>query len=219
VVGRLGLEDKRLTDEFGVRSDKRLQGASAGLTFESRDALWGGGFTGGSVGLHIGRLKESAYADPSTIGSFGKATLQLSRLQSLSPRFAVFVGVGGQLSNHNLDSAEKMTLGGAKGVRAYPAAEAASDEAVMLNAELRYFVNAQWSTFAFHDAAKGHVQKSPYTLSGNTRILHASGLGLQYTNPQLLTLKATFGVRGAAPVVSDTDNGRSLFLLQLQHAF
>ena len=219
LVGRLALEDKRLSDEFGVRTDKHLQVASLNFSFESRDSLGGGGFNGGVVGFQYGHLKDGAGVDPSTVGSFGKVNFQVTRLQALSRRVALFVGAGGQLASQNLDNAEKFTLGGDKGVRGYPSAEAASDMGALLNAELRLWVNPQWSTFVFHDAARGRLRKSPTGGGVNSRILHASGIGVQYTNPDLLTLKATLGMRGDESVLSDTDNSRTLLLVQVQHAF
>jgi hemolysin activation/secretion protein len=222
LVGRVGLENKRLDDEFnGLNSEKRLQVATAGITFESRDTLGGGGFNGGSLGVQLGRLKDGPNIDVYTLGKFAKGSFQVTRLQAVTRKVSAFVGLSGQVASRNLDNAEKLTLGGARGVRAYPAAEGASDIGGLINAELRYWVNPQWTTYVFHDAARGKVRKTPTpTTSGsNTRNLHASGLGVQYTNPELLTVKATLGVRGDAPVLSDTDNSRTLLLVQVQHAF
>jgi len=222
VIGRVGIEDKRLEDEFsGLDTQKHLRAVTANLSFESRDGLAGGGFNGGSLGLAVGRLADGPNIDASTVGNYSKLNFQFTRLQAVTRKVSTFVGVAGQLASGNLDNAEKLTLGGAKGVRAYPTAEAASDMGAILNAELRYWVNPQWTTYVFHDMARGRLQKSP-TGAGtgsNSRTLHATGVGVQYTNPELLTLKATLGVRGDAPVLSDTDNGRTLLLVQVQHAF
>jgi len=222
LIGRLGLEDKRLEDEFsGLSTEKHLRAVTANLSFESRDGLGGGGFNGGSLGLAFGRLADAPDIDASTVGNYSKLNVQLTRLQAVTRKLSTFVGVAGQWASGNLDNAEKLTLGGAKGVRAYPTAEAASDLGAILNAELRYWVNPQWTTFVFHDMARGRLQKSPSPTStgGNSRTLHATGIGVQYTNPELLTLKATLGVRGDAPVLADTDSGRTLLLVQVQHAF
>lgn len=227
VVGRVTGEYKRLHDEFFVEaSDKTITGATAQVSFEARDGWGRGGYSGGFAGLMLGRLRNEATnpasIDTTALGGFVKATGQLTRLQSLSQQFSLYAGLAGQWANQNLDNAEKMTLGGSRGVRSYPAAEAPSDLGAILNTELRWWVNPQWSTFAFYDLGHGKARKEPGSSpEDNTRTLHGAGLGVQYSNPELFTLKATLGVRGKSePVLSDTDDtGRSLLLVQIQHSF
>lgn len=225
VIARAAIEHKTLHDEFFVEaSDKRITAGSLQVSFESRDRWGGGGYNGGNAGIMIGRLRSAstspAGVDTTALGGFTKATLQVSRLQALTPRFSLFAGVAGQWASQNLDNAEKLTLGGARGVRAYPAAEGASDQGAILNAELRWWMNPHWSSFAFYDAAHGRLRRDADLPGDNTRTLHGAGLGLQYAHPDRFTLKATLGVRGSEPVLSDADaSGRSLLLVQLQHSF
>jgi len=227
VVGRLSAEHKTLNDEFFVESSKkRITAATAQVSVESRDALWGGGYNGGFAGVSFGRLRSEATSaasvDTTALGGYTKVTGQITRLQSLRQKFSLYAGLAGQWASQNLDNAEKMTLGGARGVRSYPAAEAPSDLGVIFNGEVRWWVNPQWSTFLFHDVGHGRARKEPgASIDDNTRTLHGTGLGLQYTNAELFTLKATLGVRGKSePVLSDTDDtGRSLLLVQIQHSF
>ncbi|CAN7295623.1 ShlB/FhaC/HecB family hemolysin secretion/activation protein [Rhizobacter sp. LjRoot28] len=225
VIARVALEHKTLHDEFFVEaSDKRITAGTVQVSFESRDRWGGGGYNGGNAGVMLGRLRSAsthpAGVDTSALGAFAKASLQLTRLQALTPRFSFFAGVAGQWASQNLDNAEKLTLGGARGVRAYPAAEGASDQGAIVNTELRWWIDPHWSSFAFYDAAHGRLRRAPDGPGDNTRTLHGAGLGVQYSNPELFTLKATLGVRGSEPVLSDSDaNGRSLLLVQLQHSF
>ena len=217
LVSRLAFEDKHLTDEFsGSSTQKQLQALTLGLAFEARDRWLGGGFSGGSLGVQSGQLKSS------TEGRFSKVSLQLTRLQALTKTLSLFGGVTAQWADQNLDSSEKFTLGGPKGVRAYPAAETPADQAAVLSAELRWWMAPQWSSFVFYDAGHGTLVRrpDPLTTTSNTRNLHGAGLGLQYTNPSWVTVKATVGVRGQAPVQSDTtDQARTRLMLQLLHTF
>ena len=223
VITRVSVEHKTLRDEFFTESsDKKITAGTAQVSFESRDGFWGGGFNGGNAGIMVGRLRNQATSgvDTTALGGFSKLTAQATRLQRLTERFSLFAGVAGQWASQNLDNAEKLTLGGARGVRGYPAAEGASDQGAIFNTELRWWLNPQWSSFVFYDAAHGKLRRSPDGIDDNTRTLHAAGLGVQFTNPELFTLKATLGVRGHDPVLSDTDSsGRSLLLVQLQHSF
>jgi hemolysin activation/secretion protein len=237
LVGRVALTSKKLVDEFGTTTEKKVRGGEFGLSFENRDAFAGGGFTGGNVSLQFGKLDiesddyrnyDATLGDRATQGSFRKLGVQVNRLQAIVPRVSLFVGVVGQLASKNLDNAEKMTLGGARGVRAYPSAEGSSDEAVVLNTELRLWIDPQWTGFLFHDAGHGKRFKRPddtppatptAPVPRNTLNLHGWGLGVQYTNPELFTLKAAIARRGDEPVTSEADDKRTRFLVELQHAF
>ncbi|MEO8153267.1 MAG: ShlB/FhaC/HecB family hemolysin secretion/activation protein [Rhizobacter sp.] len=222
LVGRLGLVNKKLTDETidVPASNKRIRAAELTFSFESRSSWGGGGYNGGSAGIELGKLTyDSTPADTTTPGNFTKLSLQLTRLQALTRTLSLFVGGAGQWSSKNLDNAEKFTLGGDKGVRAYPAAEGSSDEGVLLNAELRYWINTQWSSFGFYDVGHGRLRKTPDAITGeNTRTLHGFGLGVQYTNAEVMVLKASIAWRGKDPVTSESDSRKRL-LLQVSHSF
>lgn len=229
LVGRVALTSKKLVDEFGDTTEKKVRGGEFGLSFENRDAFAGGGFTGGNVSLQFGKLDiesdvyrnyDAGLGDRATQGSFRKLGVQVNRLQAIVPRVSLFVGLVGQFASKNLDNAEKMTLGGARGVRAYPSAEGSSDEAAVLNTELRLWIDPQWTGFVFYDAGHGKRFKRPDDDGRpNTLNLHGSGLGVQYTNPELFTLKAAVARRGDEPVTSEADDKRTRFLVELQHAF
>jgi len=228
LVGRFVLTSKKLVDEFGDTTEKKIRGGEFSLSGENRDAFAGGGFTGGSLSLQFGKLDiesesyrdyDAGLGDGATQGSFRKLGVQVNRLQAVVPKVSLFIGLVGQLASKNLDNAEKMTLGGARGVRAYPSAEGSSDEAVVLNTELRLWIDPQWTGFVFHDAGHGKRFKRPTGGGANTLNLHGSGLGVQYTNPELFTLKAAVARRGDEPVTSEADDKRTRFLVELQHAF
>lgn len=221
VVGRMSLVNKKLSDDVAdvISSEKTIRAAEFTVSYESRSTWGGGGFNGGTVGLQLGKLSEGA-ADTTTVGNFAKLSLQATRLQALTRTFSLFVGLAGQWANKNLDNAEKFTLGGDKGVRAYPAAEGSSDLGALINTELRYWVNPQWSSYAFYDVGHGRLRKTPDALTGdNTRTIHGFGLGVQYTNPEVFTLKASLGIRGSEAVQSEEDNPKARLLVQIQRSF
>jgi hemolysin activation/secretion protein len=222
LVGRLGLVNKKLTDEIAstATAEKTIRAAELTLAFESRSTWRGGGYNGGSVGLQFGKLSDEVGADTTTLGNFTKLSLQVTRLQAVTRTVSLFVGVAGQWANKNLDNAEKFTLGGDKGVRAYPAAEGSSDLGALINTELRYWVNPQWSSYVFYDWGHGRLRKTPDALTGdNTRTLHGYGLGVQYTNPEIFTLKASVGIRGKEEVLTESESPKARLLVQLQHSF
>lgn len=222
LVTRVAVQHKKLEDNIAdvVASDKSITALDTSLAFESRDAFGGGGFNGGSLGVMAGRLKYDSTAPAGAPhGSFAKLSLQASRLQALGRGFSLLAGLAGQWTDKTLDNAERFTLGGDKGVRAYPVAEGSSDLGAIVNLELRHWFNATWSGYTFYDWGHGR-DKSQDALTGSTRrTLHGYGLGVQFTHPDLFTLKASLGVRGNEPVRSEPDNPKARLLVQVQRSF
>ncbi|MFT3858173.1 MAG: ShlB/FhaC/HecB family hemolysin secretion/activation protein [Aquabacterium sp.] len=239
LMARIGADQKNLRDEYGSdeavlaglgRQDKRIHSVSAALNFESRDAWLGGGFNGASAVMRWGQLHFNSGADREDDaadgiygkgGRFTKVELQLSRLQAIVPGVSLFASVSQQLASRNLDPAEKMTLGGPRGVRAYPTAEGASDEGTVLNTELRYWINPSWTVFALYDWAKGYRSRKVDAIndSSNEIYLRGAGLGVAASYPGIGSLKATVAWRGPRPVESDAGNDKVRLFLQAQHAF
>lgn len=234
LMARIGVESKNLTDELGafeLREDKRILASTAGLNYESRDTAFGGGFNGASVNFHWGHLRFKTQADAiadaergedfSTAGHFGRVELQYSRLQNLVKGTALYVSASQQLASRNLDSAEKMTLGGPRGVRAYPTAEGAADEATLLNSELRFWLNPNWTVFGLYDWARGRRIRdvAPGDDIGNDVYLHGAGLGLVASYPAWATVKATVAWRGKQPAQTDSGNSKVRLYVQAQHTF
>ena len=88
-------------------------------------------------------------------GKFQKFNLELSRTQNLSNGFSLFGRYSKQTANKNLDSSERMSLGGVAGVRAYAASEGYGDEGWLTQLEVRYTEGAA-TTYAFYDY--GHIK-------------------------------------------------------------
>lgn len=233
LMARVGAESKNLTDQLGaaeLRGDKRILAGTAGLNYESRDAFLGGGFNGASANLHWGHLKfkteadaqfDSTLGDYGTAGRFGRVELQYSRLQNLVKGTSLYVSASQQLASRNLDAAEKMTLGGPRGVRAYPTAEGASDEASLVNSELRFWLNRNWTVFALYDWAKGRRTRdvAQGEEAGNDVFLHGAGMGLVASYPDWATVKATVAWRGKQAAETDSGNSKVRLFVQAQHAF
>lgn len=231
LVLRLGLEHKRLQDRFDavdVRTDKHADNLLATLSLEQRDGWRGGGFTGASAALVAGRLVIDTAADRAsdealgrrgTGGGFVKLTLQGSRLQALAPGWSLFGAGTLQWASRNLDSAEKLALGGAQAVRAYPAGEAAADAGLLLSAELRRAVGKHWSVFGLIDHGRARLQMRPLEGAENTRSLSGVGVGAFFSDPEWFTLRASLALRGGEVPASEPDAGRARLFFQLQKSF
>jgi hemolysin activation/secretion protein len=158
--------------------DHKLDSFALSLDGNRFDGLWGGGNMSGSVIVTHGQLDLSgneldAQADSLTAqsaGSFTKLNLNLSRLQSLGndSDWSLYAGLAMQLANNNLDSSEKMLLGGPTGLRSYPVGEASGDEGAMGTLEFRRFLeagipNGKLQALVFLDAGQIKLHQSPWS--------------------------------------------------------
>jgi len=186
-------ESRRLENRaLGVESDlRRLDVGTLGLWGDRADSLGGGGLTQWSLALVSGRLDLSAnaadlerdQAGPQRQGSFSKLTWTLARRQAVARRLEAVVQASGQWASKNLDSGEKLSLGGPGGVRAYPSLEASGDAGAVLNAELQLRPREGWRVGVFYDHGWVQLQRKPWPgwNSGNSALpnhFHLRGAGL-----------------------------------------
>ena len=197
LIAQLSYEDKSLVDRIGDTFQKRLISAwKAGVVGDFRDGVLGGGLNAYSLTYTLGNLGiEPAAAaiadiDPTsgrnTVGNFRKWNLDGRRLQRITENTSFLVAGSAQKGSKNLASAEKFSLGGPNGVRAYPVGEATADTAVLLTAELRYIVprfkvfNGDFTVSAFYDYGEARINENPILPadSENSRVLSGYGFGL-----------------------------------------
>ena len=231
---RLSADDKRLTDElraFDASARKKVRDVGVGWTWERRDEWGGGGYWSsagtayrGSLNIHAADVlarDQSAFGHR-TDGSYSKLSFQISRLQAVLPRHSLYLSVGGQRASNNLDASEKLALGGARAVRAYPSGEALVDQGLIGTAEWRWSFNEEITPFLFYDAARGRLFRTPLPQeSDNTRSLRGYGVGLLWARANNFSINATLALRDGTPRAR-TDGGGSgnvRLYVQLQKAF
>ncbi|WP_032092880.1 ShlB/FhaC/HecB family hemolysin secretion/activation protein [Necropsobacter rosorum] len=117
--------------------------------------------------------------------SFTLFNYQLSHEQFLPYSLAVNINAMGQWTDKNLDSSQKLLLGGLHAVRGYKAGAASVDEGHIVQAELKHYVPVFEQSILtgslFYDYATGKYYKSTRTLSKNTDnhvTLQSLGAGL-----------------------------------------
>lgn len=216
LFGKLGWQEKWLEDRLraiGVSSDKRIHSLNLGLAYEARDGLLGGGYTSASLTLFLGELelehaaqRAQDRAGPRTQGHFGRLNYALSRLNAVRGKLNLFVGVTGQLADKNLDSAEKIALGGPRAVRAYSPSEATVDEGHVANLELRYSVLPELSLQGFYDVGWGRVNHDRFVAGEDNDVtLRGYGLGAFWGGPQGITLRTSMAWRTSGRGTADPD--------------
>jgi hemolysin activation/secretion protein len=192
LFARLTLEGKQLRDQVGAvdqASNKRMHNLGLGFVYEARDSVLGGGYLSAGLTGYVGDLDIRSAADLEldqgalgrrTSGRYARASYTLSRLQSLTPIFSAYFALAGQWANKNLDSADKIAVGGPRAVRAFSSAAGIGDEAQIVNAELRWSVNPNASLSAFYDIGRVRIDHRPAPGEPNQRTLSGYGLGLYW---------------------------------------
>ena len=187
------LEDEQL----GVASEKTLRSVTLDLVNGYwRDDLLGGSANSYRLSWTHGELSmDSPYAVASdfygTEGRYHKVNLAVLRQQRLSPRFTLNMNFRGQLADGNLDSVEKMSLGGAYGIRAFPQGEASGDEGWLASTELRYALSSQWQLGAFLEAGEITYNKDPLAIGDRHRNLKGAGVSAYWQPHHQWQISAT----------------------------
>lgn len=212
LYGLLDFDAKTFKDKVGVPpsvSDRFAEVLLAGLSGDHTDTLWGGGRTSyaayasfGELDIRTAAVRAVDAVTARTNGSYQKLTFEAARLQALNGPLSLYGEARGQLASKNLDSSEKMELGGAYGVRAYPEGEAYGDEGYLLTAEARLNLahlseatHGQLTAVAFVDHGAVTINKSPWAPGVNRRNLSAAGVGLTWVDPRDLMVKVSYAFK------------------------
>ena len=193
----LSLTHKKLLDQTsaGVSADKTVDVARLALNFD--DGKPGQNVNFGNISLTRGNLNLSGNRtdlamDSQTAnrhGDFVKIEYSLGRLQRLSEKNYLNVVINGQVAFDNLDSSEKMSLGGPTGVRAYPSGEGMGDTAAVLRTEFRHNFSDKWQGIIFYDHGATTLNNRIWTNwnSANENLVNSyqlkgGGIGLNLIN-------------------------------------
>ena len=194
-----------------------------GLSGNFADTWLGGGASAFSLTHYRGHLDltdaaslATDAATAQTDGHFTKTVLTWQRQQAVAQNLNLNLSFTGQLAGKNLDSSEKLYLGGADGVRAYPQGKGGGDQGYKLTGELRWRLPGA-STGAntlylntFYDYGQVTVNKKTYTTDDNRRSLAAAGLGLLWVQGSDFAVRLDYAWKvGHEATTADTDkNGR-----------
>ncbi len=211
-------------DSTSTRESKSSESLPIALQFDYRDSAGGGGITYGSVGWTPGKLSLDAALTGldanNTRGSFDKFNLDVVRLQSLPGAFSLMGRISIQTASKNLDSSEKMSLGGSGGVRAYPSGEASGDEGTLAQLELRYSAGT-YAPFVFWDGGSIRTNAKPVaTATSNARRVSGGGVGVRYQR-NAWSADATLAWRdqGGAPQADTSSDPRPRVWVNLAYRF
>ncbi len=203
---RKQLDDR--IDATDLRTDRHLNNWVLGLNGDLRDDLLAGAINLWSLGVTSGQVVlDDVNTTAQSQGSFSKFNLNLSRLQGLTPSNSLYVNVAAQWSDVNLDSAEKMTVGGPYSVRAYDIGALSGDTGYAGTVELRHELGqgslGYWQAIAFVDSAYVKVNRHA-TTADNSGSLSGAGVGLNWRGPDQWQASLSVANRlGNAPSLVD----------------
>lgn len=186
-------------------SDKTAHVFSNGLTYTKFDTS-GQTSLGFTYTLGYLNLKDNEFdylADQQTKrshGRYSKLSLNASRSQMITSTAFLSANLSAQKSSKNLDSGEKMYLGGSSGIRAYPSNEGGADEGYMFSLELSKSFANNFSGSLFYDYGRIKQNRDLYngalTALNPYNIYDLKGLGLSTTYTQgTLSIKGTVSWR------------------------
>jgi len=218
-------DHSQLDDRIGsadLNLGKRSRGLTATLSGDWLDETWGGGSNRADLVLRHGTLSlgptsallDAPPAGPDTAGGFNKANLTLMRQQTLTPKTSLLLHLNYQLAGKNLDSSEKLSLGGPLTLPGYANGEASGDSGGQAKLSLRWQMNNELAVSAFADYARVRLAHNPMPAVANNKRLSDAGINVDWNIVGGLTASGILAWAGSeAPNPTDNDKPRLWFSL------
>jgi hemolysin activation/secretion protein len=195
---------------------RRAEVGTIGVTGTHGDSFAGGGTDAFSLTASVGALDiqsaSALAADMTSARSEGGYVVfrgSVDRLQTLWGPFQLYGWVRGQAASKNLDIDEKMELGGAYAVRAYPEGEAYGDEGYVGTVELRMWgpkfpagIPGRLQLAVFEDAGFDRFAVTPFSVGINTATRAGGGAGLSWSAPNSFLVRLSYAHRTGTPAAT-----------------
>lgn len=204
-----GVDIRRFQDRTvnGETGDRLLDVANVGFSGHSAWDRAAGltvvtfsvGLASGSIDQRNGAALAADLATRRTQGSYRKFSCDLGLVHVFASDWSLVGAFRGQLANRNLDSSERLLLGGASGVRAYPLGEATGDEGWIVKADLKRRLGDAWRAGVFFDAGgitRDHTAPPASAATPNRYALAGAGLLVEWLPRADVSLTSTI----ASPV-------------------
>ncbi|WP_420105036.1 ShlB/FhaC/HecB family hemolysin secretion/activation protein [Herbaspirillum huttiense] len=230
VYAQIQYDAKTLEDRIGasgLRTDRHLDNWLLSLSGNLRDSFlgsavsaWGVGWTAGRVGFDDAAAASSDAASAQTRGGYSKWNANFTRLQMLDRNHSLFINVAAQWADTNLDSAEKMSIGGPYSVRAYDVGAISGDTAYLASVELRRDMGrvaaGNLQALAFIDSARVNINRRPWTTGDNSVSLSGVGVGLRWSSDSLWEASAVLATKvgsSSSPLLGASSSTRGWLIV------
>jgi hemolysin activation/secretion protein len=228
---QLEMDSSLLNDSFSSTSQekgKRGRGLTATFSGDSVDEFLGGGSNRAELAFRHGMIymnststaEDAPPGGPGAIGNFDKANLTLNRQQAIAPGLSAQLQLTYQLSGKNLDSSEKMSMGGPTTLPGYANGESSGDSGGQVKLNLRWQAHKDVAVSVFADYAKLRLAHTPLAANVNTNHKRLSdyGLSADLTIVGGLTASAILAWAHKDPP-NATDNARPRFWLNMAYGW
>jgi len=201
-------DQSKLVDKFravSIEIDKQSQGVTATLGGDWLDEFLGGGSTRADLALRAGQLSLGATAaaldappaGPGTAGHFSKTTLTAQRQQTLGRDLSLQLQLTWQQAGKNLDSSEKLSLGGPTTLPGYANGEASGDSGTLVKLALRWQALPEFALTAFADQGQLQLAHNPLpTVTNNQKRLADAGFSADWLAGKGFTASAILALAG-----------------------
>lgn len=196
---------KNISAQSQLISDYDTKVVAAQVSGFMRDINPGGGTGTYSVQLSHGNVNlqgspslQTDQTGVKTAGAFNKLRVAGTWLQPITTETSAFISYTGQVADKNLDSSEKMQLGGMNGVRAYPTGEGSGVDGQLIQLELRHNLGSGINLAGFYDWGQIWLQHDPNYPGGpqnNRNTYKGFGASVAYTNDDGVNFRASWARR------------------------
>ncbi len=195
----------------GKVSEYRVNSFTAGFSGDLINRYFDGGQTVGSVNLDIGKPDydnspsafQAAQMQNKVDSQFSRIRLNLNHIQFMRDDLSIILKMDGQYASDNLDSSQKIYLGGYSGVRAYPLSEGSGSKGFIINAEIKKQLPLSLTLTGFYDFgyAKQYTDQtgsngSPiFNGQRNSFNLKGAGVSIDWVGPYNSVFSASWSRR------------------------
>lgn len=217
---QLEADTSDLEDQIKSQSlelNKKSRGISFTPSYDWQDNFLGGGYNQVSLLVRRGqmdlgadaKLLDQPPAGPDADGSFSKFVLNMSRQQNINKQLSLTAQWKQQFASTNLDSSEKISVGGSQAMVAYPVGQGTADEGGIGKLELRWQAMEKLSLGVFAEYARLKLFNDPVAAGDNHDIYRDAGFAINWQVIGKLDFAATVAWAGhQAPVSTDDDRPR-----------
>lgn len=188
---QLEIDHLKLADELdttGTHTDRHADLAAFSLAGDAKGegylGSWGLVATFGQLRFDDAVARSVDAGTAKTAGHFSKLNVNVAFLRALGAVDSISIAAAGQWTGSNLDSSQKLQLGGPSTIRSYDSGAVSADTGLYANAELRHDfageAHGRWQAVAFVDLGRAMQNRRPWSNATNWGTLRGAGVGARW---------------------------------------